>query len=227
MQLYDAHVHLDFMTNAQEVARDAANRNMTLFANTVTPSGYRKAVCEFGSYPNVHVGLGLHPWWINDASAEDFEILAPETQWIGEVGLDFSPKRSNHDLQVVIFERIARCCATLGDRTLSIHGVRSAGTTLDILQKSGCLSTCTCIFHWFSGSTDELWRAIRLGCWFSVNERQASTRRAREQLKLIPADRLLFETDLPKQTGVACSAYAIEQSLRHARDLTYRIRGAY
>ena len=138
--------------------------------------------------------------------------------------MDFSPKRAHHDLQREVFERIAGSCADLGNKTLSIHSVRSASSVLDILERTGCLDTCTCIFHWFSGSTDDLWRAIHDGCWFSVNEMQAKTRRAKEQLKLIPNERLLFETDYPPAEDMRFSAERIESSLIKAMELTAQIR---
>lgn len=224
LSLYDAHVHLDFMSNAREVALDAASRGLMLFANTVTPEGFVATRDLVGDLPNVHVGLGQHPWWIEHANAPLFDELLPQTQWIGEVGLDFSPKRPMHQEQVHIFEHIAKACTQAGDKTLSIHSVRAASTVLDILEDTGCAARCTCIFHWFSGSTEDLWRAIRLGCSFSINEMQASTRRAKEQLKLIPEDKLLFETDLPPKENVIFSAKQIEDSLLRAMHLVDSIR---
>lgn len=223
MSLYDAHVHLDFMNNAREVALDARARGMRLFANTVTPEGFLRTRELVGDLDNVEVGLGLHPWWVRRASIDEFIRLLPSTSWVGEVGLDFSPKKAHHELQTEVFQRIAQCCADQGEKTLSIHSVRSAGTVLDVLERTGCLETCTCIFHWFSGSTDDLWRAIHGGCWFSVNEMQAGARRAKEQLKLIPRERLLYETDLPPVQGVAFSAERIEESLLRAQDLIRKL----
>ena len=92
------------------------------------------------------------------------------------------------------------------------------------MDRTGCTKTCRCVFHWFSGSTDALWQAIRMGCWFSVNEMQASTRRAREQLKLIPEERLLFETDLPPREGEPFSAAELIASLERVRAMVGDIR---
>jgi TatD DNase family protein len=204
---------MDFMSNAREVALDADKLGMRLFANTVTPSGFIRARKLLGDLQNVQVGLGLHPWWVREADVGDFVRLSGETSWIGEVGLDVSPKRAHHEDQLAAFIRIARTCAEQGDKTLSIHSVRAASTVLDVLEETGCCASCRCIFHWFSGSTEDLWRAIRLGCWFSVNEMQASTRRAKEQLKLIPSDRMLLETDLPPSESSCASATDIVSSL--------------
>lgn len=229
--LADAHVHLDFMSNAREVAVDAASRDMFLYANTVTPGGYLRTLGEVGDLPRVRVGIGLHPRWVADGMCDEADVahtmeLVPTTRWIGEVGLDFSQRYRRGDgeaRQMAAFEAMAAACACEGDRVLSIHAVRSVSTVLDVLERTGCLRRCTCILHWFSGSTDELWRAIRLGCWFSINERQASTRRAKEQLKLMPRERMLLETDLPPEEGVPFSATRIEDSLLRAYELVRRL----
>lgn len=225
-QLYDAHVHLDFMSNAREVATDAASHGIRLFANSVTPEGFLRTRELVGDLPNVQVGLGIHPWWVAQANLDLFDQLEPQTPWIGEVGLDFSPKRAHHGLQREVFCHIVRRCAWAGGKTLSIHSVRAAEAVLDVLENTGCAQTCTCVFHWFSGLTEDLWRAIHMGCWFSINEMQASTRRAKEQLKLIPQDRLLFETDLPPAEHVCFSAGEIEASLLRVQRLVSAIRGA-
>ncbi|MDO4539370.1 MAG: TatD family hydrolase [Coriobacteriales bacterium] len=232
-RLTDAHVHLDFMTNARAVAEDAAARGICLFANVVTPEGYLQTLDSVGDLRNVRVGLGLHPRWIADdrlgeADVSRFEELVHEAPWVGEVGLDFLPryvKDGSRERQLGTFERIARACAREGGRVLSIHAPRSVSAVLDVLEDTGCVERCGCILHWFNGSTEELWRAIHAGLWFSVNERQARTKRAKEQLKLIPSDRMLLETDLPPAEGAAFSASEIEASLLRAQELVLTVGG--
>lgn len=84
-------------------------------------------------------------------------------------------------------------------RIMSIHSSKAAACALDILERTGCLDACTCVFHWFSGSQDELSRAIGAGCLFSVNERMLKTKRGRAYARAIPEGRLLLETDAPPQ----------------------------
>jgi TatD DNase family protein len=206
-------VHLDFFKKAHDVAREAEAMNLHLFANTVMPEGFVRVRELIGGMPNVSLGLGAHPWWAREIDFDLFDRLASQTPWIGEVGLDFSPKRKDHGLQQEVFTHIAEFCADSANKVLSIHSVRSAGTVLDILEQTGCANSCRCIFHWFNGSTDDLWRAIRMGCWFSINEMQAGTRRAKEQLTLIPSDRMLLETDLPPSESSCASATDIVSSL--------------
>ncbi len=221
---HDAHLHLDFFADPSVAAKDARAKGLSLLANSVLPQGFVRTRVATEGMDNVFVGLGLHPWWVAIADLASFDQLFDDARLIGEVGLDLSPKRGHHELQVRVFGHIARRCAESGNKTLSIHSVRAAQTVLDILENTGCARRNTCIFHWFSGSTEDLWRAIRMGCWFSVNEMQARTRRASEQLKLIPADHLLLETDLPPNEGAGTTADDVIASLSRARERLGEIR---
>ena len=58
MRLFDAHCHLDFMSNMDEVARDAAADGLHVLATTVTPQGYLRARDALAGLPNVSVAVG-------------------------------------------------------------------------------------------------------------------------------------------------------------------------
>lgn len=232
-RLFDMHCHLDRMANADEVAREAVANDMALFCTTVTPADALAARSRFGTPPNVRVGVGLHPWWITDGRCGEIEIeqaaqLAAASRFIGEVGLDFGPRHAaNAQRQLDALEAIARACAghPVEGRVLSIHAVRSAGEALDVFERHGLTASAHCIFHWFSGASDQLARALDAGCLFSISERMLATRRGREYARQIPLDRLLLETDLPEQLDKPCSADQIEASLMRALHELAHIRG--
>ncbi len=232
-RLFDMHCHLDRMANADEVAREAVANDMALFCTTVTPADALAARSRFGTPPNVRVGVGLHPWWITDGRCGEIEIeqaaqLAAASRFIGEVGLDFGPRHAaNAQRQLDALEAIARACAghPVEGRVLSIHAVRSAGEALDVFERRGLTASAHCIFHWFSGTSDQLARALDAGCLFSISERMLATRRGREYARQIPLDRLLLETDLPEQLDKPCSADQIEASLMRALHELAHIRG--
>ena len=95
---------------------------------------------------------------------------------------------------------MARACAG-GGKVLSIHAVKAAGEALDVLERAGALVGNACIFHWFSGTSDELQHAVRAGCFFSINPRMLASKRGRAYAQAVPAERLLLETDAPSQPG--------------------------
>lgn len=204
--LFDLHCHLDFAPDAAATASALAARGMGAFSATVSPRGYERACAELASYDAVRVGVGLHPWWVADGRCGQddvalFEQLAARTRFVGEVGLDFAPARAGaREEQAAAFGRVAAACAA-GGKTVSIHAVRAAGEVLDVLEQAGALEGNACVLHWFSGTSDELQRALRAGCYCSINPRMLATRRGRAYAQAIPADRLLLETDAPAKAG--------------------------
>lgn len=85
--------------------------------------------------------------------------------------------------------------AQAGIKVLSIHAVQAAQEALDILRETGCLETCICIFHWFSGTGEQLLEARRAGCFFSFGPRALATKRGRAYAAQIPKNQLLYESD--------------------------------
>ncbi|WP_418740054.1 TatD family hydrolase [Enorma sp.] len=233
MRFVDTHVHLDLMTNGVEVARAAQDLDMGLFCTTVTPNDAVAARERFSCCPNVRVGAGLHPWWLADGTCGDADIellkgLVAHSRYVGEVGLDAGKRgAASLELQTAAFERIMRAVSEhpLQERVISIHAIRSVNRVLDILERSGAITTSSCILHWFSGSSDELWRAVHLGCLFSINEHMLATKRGREYARILPDDRLLLETDAPPQLNAPYELTALEHSLEttlnHVADLRH------
>ncbi len=205
--LADMHCHLDFSSDMAALARLAQAHGVAAFTNTVTPEGYLAAREALAGFPNVRAGAGLHPWWVADGrcGAEQVELaceLARASQFVGEIGLDFAPRREGtFEPQTVAFERLVAACCEQGGKVVSIHAVRSATAVLDILERHNATHGNACILHWFSGSSQELVRARELGCNFSVNPNMLATKRGRAYVRQIPPEHLLLETDLPEAEG--------------------------
>lgn len=233
MRLVDMHCHLDLMANGPDVAGEAAARGLGLFDVTVTPAVYGKARDAYAGMSNVRVGAGLHPWWLADGTCDERDIdelvahLAG-TPYVGEIGLDFSARhRASAPLQTAALTAVARTCAEhpLDGRILSIHAVQSASAVLDILERHDLVSSATCILHWFSGTSDELTRARRAGCLFSINGRMLATKRGREYARIMPERALLLETDAPPGDRIPYSAQLLEQELAQTLEELAAIRG--
>ena len=231
----DTHCHLDFAGNAVELAAAYAACGGAL-SGTCDPRDFERVRTMFAPFaPRVWVGLGLHPWWVADGTCGEgevalFERLAPAAPLISEVGLDFQPRReSTRNAQIEAFERvcIASACppAESPRRIMSIHSSAAATCALDVLERTGCLDACICIFHWFSGSQEDLTRAIEAGCLFSVNERMLKTKRGRAYARAIPEERLLIETDFPSKPTPMAIPQDVSPRLGRTMSLLAAARG--
>lgn len=205
-RLYDMHCHLDFAANGAALARKASHTGIRAFSTTVDPRDYRDALGLLDGVSGMYVGLGLHPWWLADGRCGEEEVrlfveLAAQVRLIGEVGLDFAPRREgSFDRQRAVFARLMGACAG-GGRLFSFHSVRAASVLLDVLEETRALDGSAAVLHWFSDSGEKLNRAVRLGCLFSVGSRMLATKRGRSYARSLPAERLLLETDLPDEPG--------------------------
>ena len=224
-RLFDAHCHLDLMAYPNAVADETAAIGLGVFDCGVDPRDFAAAKKRASRYPNIISGVGLHPWWLADGRCGPAEInllckVAAQERYIGEVGLDFSARFAGSEpLQIQALDRLcdALVQCPLAGRVISIHAVRSAGAVLDVLESHGLLvpnpDSPAIIFHWFSGTSDELVCARNVGCYFSVNERMLASKRGREYVRQIPLDRLLLETDAPAEANTETSAQSLIRSL--------------
>lgn len=224
MRLIDTHFHYDFLPPASRERFKAgiAQEGVEIIAQTVRPSGFVELERE--NLPMVAVGY--HPWYIDDNYERELDIFRealPRTRFVGEIGLDFAPRRLDDvsaETQIHVLTSILDAVrASNQSHILSIHTVRSAGVVLDLLEprmdsESGQASgkSFVPIFHRFGGTSDELTRLIRTGGYISVNPLMLRTKRGRAYVSQVPVDRLLLETDLPREpvSGDAAEVVATE-----------------
>ena len=176
--LYDMHCHLAFSPDTRASAIALRQEGIGGMCATVTPDEYHLASLaladELNRNSNFKLGVGLHPWWLSDGSCgadavDKLVAYAAETRFIGEIGLDFAPRRAESaQLQRTVFARIA---AASRGKVLSVHAVKSVGVALDLMESVGLVAPgapqgpqnpqgTAVIFHWFSGSGVELARAL-------------------------------------------------------------------
>ena len=76
-------------------------------------------------------------------------------------------------------------------RITSLHSYKATSEILSLIAE---FPQPGLILHWWLGTESETYRAVELGCYFSVNR---SLARRRDLLAQIPLDRVLPETDHP------------------------------
>lgn len=198
--LCDTHCHMDLMDDMIGFINEVQHSNMSLYAVGTTPKAYSREEQLCRNSQNIYVGLGMHPQLVSSGydDMKLFKSLFKESYYIGEVGLDFSKEYIHtKESQIDVFSEIIRLCEKYGEKTVSIHSLKSVSTVIEILKTYRRQESNKYIFHWFTGSISQLEKAIKLGCYFSINPRMLKTKSGMEVIKAIPLDRLLLETDAP------------------------------
>ena len=140
--------------------------------------------------------LGFHPQDVSlkDADFYDFMQLVNTTNYVGEIGLDFSRQSYiSRNKQCMYFEQIVRVCAEK-DKLMSVHLRRAEEEAISILKK---YRPRRCIIHWFNGNGEQLQQLVDIGCYFSLNSNMVTNEKNKEKLYLIPKTRVLIESDGP------------------------------
>ncbi len=225
--LFDTHFHLDLMDNMQMLTQEFRKAGVGVFSVGTTPKSYERELLFFDNMENIKVGLGLHPQLIAERGQEIdlFLKLVKSSKYIGEIGLDFnSAYITSKDQQLSCFRQIAKICADIGNKVLSIHSVKAAGVVIDELDQAGTFKNNICIFHWFTGTATERKRAVMAGAWFSINPRMLKTRSGQETIIAVPTNRLLLETDAPFALRIG-TANKLRVELEHLQTRISELRG--
>ena len=210
MKIFDSHCHLDdpaFEQDRQAVIENArAAGVIRLMTIGVTPETSAQAVMLADEYPEVYASVGIHPHDAKTCSAPALEQLVQLTKnpkvcaW-GEIGLDFNRMYSPQRLQEQWFIKQLELAAGLS-LPLIFHERDSNGRLLEILKSHGP-PALKGVIHCFSGTEKELEQYLEMGLHIGITgiitllSRGAGLRRL---AGLVPAERLLVETDAPYLT---------------------------
>jgi TatD DNase family protein len=196
----DFHCHLDLYPDHAQLITECNRERIATLAVTTTPKAWKRNREMATGADHVQVALGLHPQLVAEREAEIglFESLLPEARYVGEVGLDASPRfYRSFDAQERVFERILRMCAEQGGKILTVHSVRAVSKVLQHLERGLPADRGHVVLHWFTGSAAEARRAVDRGCYFSINSEMLSSPKHRTLVEQLPVNRLLTETDGP------------------------------
>lgn len=202
--LVDYHVHLDLYKDHEWAAQHCATQSIQVLAVTTTPVAWQRNCDVAKSFSGIRIGLGIHPQLAaeREADIELFENLVGQTRFIGEVGLDAGPRHYRTlDAQKRVFLRVLKAAAKSGPKVVSLHSVRTAGRILDIIEQYCSQADLRFVMHWFSGSKAEAERAVKGGCYFSINSAMLASPNGARLAAGLPADRILTETDGPFTQG--------------------------
>ncbi|MDH2500058.1 TatD family hydrolase [Acinetobacter baumannii] len=194
----DLHCHLDLYPNPLELAHKVNERCEFTLLVTTSPKAWIATSQRMKIFNNIKVALGLHPE-IAHLKYDELSLFLDNiknTRFIGEIGLDGSPKyKDTFELQVQIFDKVMDECNLHGNKVISIHSRGAVKEVLNILLKYPKCGKP--ILHWYTGNLKDLQIAIKLGCRFSIGLQMLKTKKGIEIINNIPKELILLETDGP------------------------------
>ena len=209
MELIDIGVNLtnkSLLGDLDGVMSRAADAGVMQMVVTGTSLAESKAAIELCQrYPERLVSTcGVHPHHASDWNQASFIALKTITQQhscvraIGETGLDFNRNYSPRAEQEYAFEQQMALAAELG-LPLFCHQ-RDAHARFAEMLREYRAAISRVVVHCFTDSREALVEYLDLDCHIGVTGWICDERRGlelRELVKLIPADRLMLETDAP------------------------------
>jgi TatD DNase family protein len=193
------HVHGEADADAQLERAHAAGVDWLVCVGTDLPRS-EQAMDLAARQPTVRATVGLHPHDASKLAAEwdMLEALArtEECVGVGEAGFDLYYEHSPRDEQETAFRFQIRLAKDLG-KPLVVHSRDAWPDTFRVLEGEGVPDRT--VFHCFTGGPDEACRALDLGCTLSFSGIVSfkNAQELRDAARVVPADRLLVETDSP------------------------------
>ena len=207
MKLIDTHAHLEDIEQLDEALVRAEESGVTA---VVTMGADHKSnqwvlnesVKHGRQKLKIYLAIGIHPGWIDvsriDADLRLIEENINNVVAVGEIGLDYWYKAVRKDeekkaLQRDTFRRLLEIAKKHG-KPVSIH---SRGAWADCVNTTIEVGVEKAVFHWFTGSLDDLKRLLDSGYHVSATPALAYSKEHRAVIENTPLDQILLETDSP------------------------------
>lgn len=209
MELFDTHFHYysgdEEPVKYAEKARNAGVRYLLAVGANYEESKVAKQFSALND--ECWFSAGVHPHeassFVNGISIFDEFLKEPKLAALGEVGLDYFYENSGRDAQLKVFSAFCELALNHNlplivhcrDKQDSEAAYDDAYRILPGFSKRGGRF----VLHCFTGTRDWCARFLELGSYVSVGGIITFPKAAnvRELLEIIPADRLMLETDSP------------------------------
>jgi TatD DNase family protein len=209
MKLIDSHCHLDseqFNADREAVierAFEAGVEHMMAIGSGDGPPDLEAAIRLADRYDAFYATVGVHPHDAAKATAETYTRLAeltahPKVLAMGEMGLDYHYDHSPRDVQRDVFVEQMRV-ASDNRKPIVIHTRSAWGDTYALLVEHWKPTGLSGIIHCFSEGPKEAEQALQLGFYISFAGIVTFPKAfgVQEAARMVPADRILIETDAP------------------------------
>jgi TatD DNase family protein len=206
MIFFDAHNHLQdaaLRPYRNEIVTACARLPVTrMVVNGTTEADWPGVASLAGRLPFVLPSFGLHPWYLR--SRPDHwtdrlrEVLERHPRAaVGEFGLDRWMQDYDIDDQTAVFRTHLEIAVEFR-RPATLHCLRAWDDLLGLLERS-TLPPSGFLVHAYGGPAELVPPLVRLGAYFSFSGYFLNPDQERKlaAFRVMPADRLLAETDAP------------------------------
>jgi TatD DNase family protein len=210
--LFDTHAHLAdraFDTDRQEVISRATSAAVErILVPGVDRKNSERAFALADENTALIAAVGVSPHDAKGVTEEDWAILSslashPRVVAWGEIGLDYHYEMSGREQQKSALRRQLGL-AKEADLPVILHFREAMPDFFDMLEEEG-IPAAGGVMHCFTGTRDQMFRALDLGLAISFSGVVTFRKSAEEFARLInqvPEERLLVETDAPYMAPV-------------------------
>ena len=204
MRIFDSHAHYDdnrykedFDSVIHKVKAAGVEKIMTA---GVDPESTEKIIELCKKDPIFICSAGIHPSEVSRMEDSDIDKIAelakaPEVHAIGEIGLDYHYGKEDAEKQKMFFKKQLEIAESLSLPVI-IHSREATADTMNIIRESGYYRG---VVHCFSGSTETMNELLSMGFYIGFTGVVTFKNAAKtvENVRAVPIDRLLVETDCP------------------------------
>ncbi len=239
MPLLDAHLHLHhapLKDRADALLALAQAADVRLLVVCGSRGGDWADLAQLATvHAEILPCFGLHPWRLGELESGTFArletLLREFPAGVGEMGLDRGAEASK-ELQLDVFRRQWRLAVELR-RPAILHVYRAWDWLTEVLSDLPPANAGV-MFHGFGASPEVLRTWLSGPTWFSFGTSLLDSKRdrLREVARLVPADRILLETDAPygfalasadgaeKRTSQPADVVRVYEEMARLRDST-------
>jgi len=177
------------------------NVSNTDFVTTVINLSINNSTLNKEKYQ--YISCGIHPWSINKNNSKELfstfkkNIESNNIFLIGEIGIDKSEKRKESlSEQLKVFE-LQLHVAINENKPILIHCVKGFNEIFTILKKLKFQNPI--VFHNFNSSFEIYLETLKFNSYYSLGANLFNNSTLLSFLKLIPREKIFFETDESQQ----------------------------
>lgn len=217
--IFDSHAHYDderFSEDVYELLDTLPEKGVSgVISCGVNAESTRFAQALAQKYDYIYAAAGFHPLNLEDVPENAETVLRellkePKTVAIGEIGLDYHYEKESRKEQLALFEMQLRLAKEL-NLPVIVHDREAHDDTLRLLKEI----QPTGVVHCFSGSVEMAKEILKLDMYIGLGGAVTFKNAVKpvEVAAMVPAERLLLETDAPYMTPVPFRGKRCDSSL--------------